>query len=87
MCTVVLGDDIITRQGMLMMDDLKMQILEAIKECQIPKVNKNLYQVYIFSFLHLWKIKHHCLNRTTLNQSARRSKYSRTSMARTPLGL
>lgn len=36
-CTVVLGDDIITRQGMLMMDDLKMQILEAIKECQIPK--------------------------------------------------
>ena len=55
MCTVVLGDDIITRQGMLMMDDLKMQILEAIKECQIPKVNKNIYQVYIFSFLHLWK--------------------------------
>ena len=38
-CCVILGDDIITRQGMLMMDDLKMQILEAIKECQIPKVN------------------------------------------------
>ena len=37
-CTVILGDDLITRQGMLMMDDLKMQILEAIKECQIPKV-------------------------------------------------
>ena len=38
-CTVALGDDIITRQGMLMMDDLKMQILEAIKDCQVPKVN------------------------------------------------
>lgn len=37
-CTVVLGDDIITRQGMLMMDDLKMQILDAIKDCQVPKV-------------------------------------------------
>lgn len=36
-CTVILGDDIITRQGMLMMDDLKMQILQALSETKRPK--------------------------------------------------
>ncbi|XP_052240425.1 diacylglycerol lipase-beta-like isoform X2 [Dreissena polymorpha] len=36
-CTVVLGDDIISRQGMLMMVDLKMQILKVIQETRLPK--------------------------------------------------
>lgn len=37
-CSVVLGDDIISRQGMLMMDDLKIQIIKAINETRLPKV-------------------------------------------------
>ncbi|WAR11568.1 DGLB-like protein [Mya arenaria] len=36
-CSVVLGDDIICRQGMLMMDDLKIQIITAINETRMPK--------------------------------------------------
>lgn len=36
-CSVVLGDDIISRQGMLMMDDLKINILKAIHETKLPK--------------------------------------------------
>ena len=37
-CSLVLGDDIISRQGMLMMDDLKIQIIKAINETRLPKV-------------------------------------------------
>ncbi|KAL4239389.1 hypothetical protein ACF0H5_000206 [Mactra antiquata] len=36
-CSVVLGDDIISRQGMLMMDDLKINIITAIYETRLPK--------------------------------------------------
>jgi len=41
-CSVVLGDDMIGRQGMLMMDNLKMQIIRAIRETRVPKVCTSL---------------------------------------------
>ncbi|XP_053393103.1 diacylglycerol lipase-beta-like isoform X2 [Mercenaria mercenaria] len=40
-CSVVLGDDIISRQGMLMMDDLKINIIKSIHETRLPK-----YQIF-----------------------------------------
>lgn len=47
-CSVVLGDDIIPRQGMLMMDDLKINIIKAIHETKLPKVSERIISIGSF---------------------------------------
>ena len=49
---MVLGDDIISRQGMLMMDDLKIQILQTIHETKVPKVT-----ILLNLFMHSLKLQ------------------------------